>query len=420
MALATQCPFCQTTFRVAGDQLKLHEGLVRCGHCNEVFNGNTYLLSEHQSGGKWPSSPDAKVPAAPPPAPAITPAIARANAAAPNYGAPPPPVLPDADDMAEIEAAWDLDFPAASESYSAVATANETDRAGDKRPGLNDAAGADGDALMIQDDEAFDVATEGASTQYIDQDHSLDSPPLLRHRSHVAEGAEGRNEAGNEHPDRWARRIEPGFDPEPAAFDDRAEEHVSATEPEEDADNAFETDDAVAQPEFIRAAERREQRARALRILMIVGSILLVLIGLAQGVYLARNRIAIAVPTLKPLLSAACRPLHCNIGLQRQIDQLSIESNELQAAVPGQPALTLGLLLRNHSDVALVWPDIELTLNDDDEKALIRRVFTPADYLSDPAMASLGFAANSEQNVKLTFTLAQAVASGYRVYLFYP
>jgi predicted Zn finger-like uncharacterized protein len=28
MALATRCPHCQTTFRVANDQLKLHAGLV--------------------------------------------------------------------------------------------------------------------------------------------------------------------------------------------------------------------------------------------------------------------------------------------------------------------------------------------------------------------------------------------------------
>src|SRR5450830_1234800 len=45
MALATQCPFCQTTFRVAQDQLKLRGGLVRCGSCKEVFNGNEHLVS---------------------------------------------------------------------------------------------------------------------------------------------------------------------------------------------------------------------------------------------------------------------------------------------------------------------------------------------------------------------------------------
>eukprot|EP01042_Synura_sphagnicola_P033552 gene33552-43084_t len=44
MVLATQCPFCQTTFRVAQDQLTLRGGLVRCGSCKEVFDGNAHLL----------------------------------------------------------------------------------------------------------------------------------------------------------------------------------------------------------------------------------------------------------------------------------------------------------------------------------------------------------------------------------------
>jgi predicted Zn finger-like uncharacterized protein len=40
MALATQCPHCHTTFRVASDQLKLRGGIVRCGACQSIFDGN--------------------------------------------------------------------------------------------------------------------------------------------------------------------------------------------------------------------------------------------------------------------------------------------------------------------------------------------------------------------------------------------
>jgi predicted Zn finger-like uncharacterized protein len=44
MALATKCPHCNTIFRVALDQLKLRGGIVRCGACNEVFDGNAALV----------------------------------------------------------------------------------------------------------------------------------------------------------------------------------------------------------------------------------------------------------------------------------------------------------------------------------------------------------------------------------------
>lgn len=38
MSLATRCTACGTVFRVVQDQLKVSEGWVRCGSCNEVFN----------------------------------------------------------------------------------------------------------------------------------------------------------------------------------------------------------------------------------------------------------------------------------------------------------------------------------------------------------------------------------------------
>jgi len=41
--LATRCPQCQTRFRVSTEQLQLRDGMVRCGSCREVFNGNDYL-----------------------------------------------------------------------------------------------------------------------------------------------------------------------------------------------------------------------------------------------------------------------------------------------------------------------------------------------------------------------------------------
>ena len=38
MSLATRCTACRTVFRVVQDQLRVSEGWVRCGRCNEVFN----------------------------------------------------------------------------------------------------------------------------------------------------------------------------------------------------------------------------------------------------------------------------------------------------------------------------------------------------------------------------------------------
>src|ERR1700754_1142059 len=44
MALATRCPFCETVFRLQPAQLALRRGLVRCGHCREVFDASSSLF----------------------------------------------------------------------------------------------------------------------------------------------------------------------------------------------------------------------------------------------------------------------------------------------------------------------------------------------------------------------------------------
>jgi arginase len=70
MALTTRCPQCGTSFKVVPDQLRVRNGLVRCGACSTVFDGRACLL------------PDAGVPATPPAAPAVPPVMAPAAAAA--------------------------------------------------------------------------------------------------------------------------------------------------------------------------------------------------------------------------------------------------------------------------------------------------------------------------------------------------
>jgi hypothetical protein len=80
----------------------------------------------------------------------------------------------------------------------------------------------------------------------------------------------------------------------------------------------------------------------------------------------------------------------------------------------------LNSLLRNRSAITQAWPNIELTLNDANGNALARRVFEPREYLASASVVNKGFAADSEQQVKVFFELSQLKASGYRVYLFYP
>jgi len=46
VSATTQCPTCSTRFKVSQAQLDAHQGLVRCGRCQAVFNATEYLQDE--------------------------------------------------------------------------------------------------------------------------------------------------------------------------------------------------------------------------------------------------------------------------------------------------------------------------------------------------------------------------------------
>ncbi len=68
MSLATRCTHCGTIFKVVEDQLKVSEGWVRCGRCQQVFHALPTLFDLEREAPP-PRSPAATVPAADQPAP---------------------------------------------------------------------------------------------------------------------------------------------------------------------------------------------------------------------------------------------------------------------------------------------------------------------------------------------------------------
>lgn len=49
MNAITQCPSCQTRFRVSEEQLSAHDGMVRCGRCRAVFDARWHLQDNEPS-----------------------------------------------------------------------------------------------------------------------------------------------------------------------------------------------------------------------------------------------------------------------------------------------------------------------------------------------------------------------------------
>lgn len=151
-----------------------------------------------------------------------------------------------------------------------------------------------------------------------------------------------------------------------------------------------------------------------------IASLLLTMLLLAQSAYFFRIDLATRIPGLKPALVGYCRILKCTVPLPQKTDLIGIESSELVADPANENQIILNALLRNRASFAQAFPNLELTLNDMQDKPLARRVFRPTDYLPPSESQTTGLQANRELAIKLHLGTSDLKPMGYRLVLFYP
>lgn len=408
MALATKCPHCNTIFRVAADQLKLRGGIVRCGTCREVFDGNAALVDPAAASPFLTSGPGAAVPL--------------------SATDPADHSLPSATDDEPI---YSLDFDTSFDPFGILpptAQLKEEDGDGehielDLDVSLPDEALADAPvaAPVMAPAEAPEAPLPQPMAPF--KRRQVDDVPAFatylrdsrREPRLDAEAAPALPAIDKVSLDKPASaRREP-------TLADHSFEALPATpvalEPAEEQDEAV-LPPADDEPAFVTLGRRREQSGKALRAAMAAGSVVLLLLLFLQVMTTFRNPLAAQFPQWKPTLVALCKLSGCQVDLPAQIEALSIEQGELQTLK--DQTFSYVSLLRNQSRSVQAWPSIELILNDANDKPLLRRVIAPRDYLPATIDVSQGFAPRSEQTIKLYFALDQLKASGYHIAIFYP
>ncbi len=151
-----------------------------------------------------------------------------------------------------------------------------------------------------------------------------------------------------------------------------------------------------------------------------VAASLLSLVLLAQAAYFLRVELAARLPGLKPALVGYCKMLGCSVPLPQNTDLMSIESSDLEADPEHVNQITLNALLRNRASYPQAYPNLELTLNDTQDKPLARRIFKPVDYLPPQENEQAGLLPNHELIVKLYLYTSDLRPTGYRLVLHYP
>ncbi len=348
-------------FRVVPDQLRISEGWVRCGQCDEVFDANAHLRSLEEQGPEIASEPrteDIAVIETDPPA-----AVQTGEAEAYDWGTIEAPSKTQAEASAPM-------------------------------PGLGDESDA---PQSVQEPFWEGQRTDGAEQVSIDPPEGYGFPDHSPHDLPASEELQVSHDLSTQVDD-WVYQSPPvphGNDPS-VASDART--------------------DAV--PSFMPRSPQRRWGDRYLgpKVMLFVMLVLALLLS-SQILLVERDRVAAKIPALRPFLDSSCALLGCTLSAPRQIESIAIDSSAFTRVKSG--VYNLSLSLRNGAAIELAAPAMELTLTDMQDQVLVRRVLLPGEY-SEKTLISAGAELVAEIPIAVGAGAASEKISGYKLLAFYP
>lgn len=388
-------------FNVVTDQLKVSQGWVRCGHCSEVFDASLHMQAPAPAPVVVASAPvldAAPVVVAPvlDAAPAIL-ATSLQDIEAP-FVLVPVSTLTQSKPEPVYEPSFEPRFEHEPELKIKSESESESEYESDLEPKLD---GAWLPGALWADSLKEEVFTPKALPQAVSgQDLPQAMPPDLRSNA---------------------------FDYPPLSEASSESDFFASKRPE----------DAYVDVSFVRDAQRQALWRRPLvRWGLILVCVLLAVLLLLQLTLQQKDNLAARYPFSKPWLELLCKPLGCQITALRQIQFVVIDSSSFSKL--NTQAYRLSFSLKSTSSVPLAMPFIEVTLTDSQDRAVLRRVFAPAQFgaanslllpnLNFSALLGLQLDVAAEQANDVTAVNSQGHAStaissriaGYRLLAFYP
>lgn len=178
-------------------------------------------------------------------------------------------------------------------------------------------------------------------------------------------------------------------------------------------------DDLAPLPEFMVDEPPRRGATLLWGLLAVIAAAALA----GQAAYRYRAELGVLAPAVRPALESACSVAGCKVPLPRRPELMSIDSSDLQADTRSESLIVLNALLRNRAPFPQQFPSLELTLTDDADRPVLRRVLGPAEYLDRAraaAAAGQGIGPGAEASLRVNLDTDGVRATGYRLYLFYP
>ncbi|WNC90263.1 DUF3426 domain-containing protein [Paraburkholderia sp. FT54] len=436
MLLATRCPFCETVFRLQTEQLALRRGLVRCGHCQEVFDASSSLFDISEGGDFSTAKPVA--------AAAAIEALSGVRPKGPDFSAEawdPWAPAPDAaiDNRLRHHAGNVPLTPVSTGAGVAVTPRHATEP--ELPPGAFTVPNPPDEEPLLADAPLdpfayhLDPPEEAAPRVWHRTERASDAPPDEPLEEPVLDepvtlygipdneprfGAAGLGATGPSATGSGAASVGAAVGAGAAGF--AAAVPAATTGPVSASGEPFSVQPVNDGPDpfpVVRETRPPEPRRMGWIIAGSVVAALLIIALLAQLAWWQRETVMVYFPRSQTLYAKACSTLGCQVTPPHDIDGLQVEPSDLRQ-IDGPHKLELKMPLRNRFNIALAYPAIELTLLDDQNNVAVRRILWPQDYVPPGTPIAAGLPAHTTQTMIVHLDTGNAVASNFRVQIFYP
>ncbi|MND86944.1 hypothetical protein D3C80_789270 [compost metagenome] len=390
-SFVTQCPHCQTSFRVNHNQLSVARGVVRCGACLQVFNAAKQLLE--QSAAQQP---------------AVEPASAEPTVSAP---VPVPVPAPEASvrqhtwSAAELDLdQLDLDEELARLEQREIQPTTEYKASAPREDSLS----AHRDEPERDDQHWPDslFSTPASEREPLAEEFDEPQPPLIEQAplDLAPEPGERTEPSLSLNPD----VLDDDLDDEPhhphpiaAERDDIAMEHLSANEPDDDLEPRPNASDERLEPGFGAASSRPERKEPLLDLvddplqldwqkpkahwgkrLLWIALVLLAAAALAgQYIWYHFDELA-RQDQYRPWFQQICPQVGCKVPSRVDIARIKSSNLVVRSHPDFNGALIVDAIIYNRAPFTQPFPLLELRFADLNGQLIASRRFKPGEYLS--------------------------------------
>jgi predicted Zn finger-like uncharacterized protein len=137
---------------------------------------------------------------------------------------------------------------------------------------------------------------------------------------------------------------------------------------------------------------------------------------LGQILMFHRNKLVAMNVSVSPVFNSVCQTMGCRVDWPKETEKVAIDSTNFKQL--GSTRFSFSISIKNLAPYLLGTPSLELTLTNEEQEDVVRKVWFPLEMNFSEVLKPL-----RTQNIEMVFTVDENLAgkiTGYRALLFYP